>query len=58
MLIQAVYFFKKIDKKLLYIQANKNSNGMPISVQCVTLPFEDEKCLKLMKEVESLLLTE
>jgi len=38
--------------------ANKNSNGMPISVQCVTLPFEDEKCLKLMKEVESLLLTE
>jgi len=35
--------------------ANKNSNGMPISVQCVSLPYEDEKCLKLMKEVESLL---
>ena len=54
--MQFVYFEEKYYIKTNYtIQANKNSNGMPISVQCVSLPYEDEKCLKLMKEVESLL---
>uniref|UniRef100_A0A0K0D2J3 Amidase domain-containing protein n=1 Tax=Angiostrongylus cantonensis TaxID=6313 RepID=A0A0K0D2J3_ANGCA len=29
-----------------------NSVGLPLSVQIVTLPFEEEKCLRIMREVE------
>ncbi|KAM5125548.1 fatty-acid amide hydrolase 1-like [Mantella aurantiaca] len=27
--------------------------GLPVAVQCVSLPWQEEKCLRLMKEVES-----
>ncbi|XP_018430684.1 PREDICTED: fatty-acid amide hydrolase 1-like [Nanorana parkeri] len=27
--------------------------GLPVAVQCVTLPWQEERCLRLMKEVES-----
>uniref|UniRef100_A0A5F8GEX5 Fatty-acid amide hydrolase 1 n=1 Tax=Monodelphis domestica TaxID=13616 RepID=A0A5F8GEX5_MONDO len=30
----------------------KNSVGMPVSVQCVALPWQDELCLRFMREVE------
>jgi fatty acid amide hydrolase len=30
----------------------KNSEGLPITVQVLTLPFEDEKCLGIMKVIE------
>ncbi|CAK8674012.1 unnamed protein product [Clavelina lepadiformis] len=33
---------------------NKDSLGMPVGVQCVALPWQDEICLRVMKEVESL----
>lgn len=33
-------------------KACEKSLGMPVAVQCVALPFRDEKCLRLMKEVE------
>lgn len=32
----------------------KNSAGMPISVQVMTPAFQDEKCLRVMKEIERL----
>ena len=31
------------------------SLGMPVGVQCVALPWQEEQCLRVMKEVESLL---
>ncbi|XP_070572442.1 vitamin D3 hydroxylase-associated protein-like [Ptychodera flava] len=33
-------------------EACKDSLGLPVSVQCVALPWQEEMCLKLMKEVE------
>ncbi|KAM9000717.1 fatty-acid amide hydrolase 1-like isoform 3-T3 [Sarcophilus harrisii] len=30
----------------------KNSVGMPVAVQCVALPWQDELCLRFMREVE------
>jgi len=37
------------------LQVSKHSLGMPVGVQCVTLPWQDEKCLRVMKEVECLM---
>ncbi|KAK5979624.1 Fatty-acid amide hydrolase 1 [Trichostrongylus colubriformis] len=38
---------------LRYIrEASMNSVGLPLSVQVVTLPYEEEKCLRVMGEVE------
>ena len=34
-------------------KAVKNSENLPLSVQIVGLPFEDEKCLKVMKLIEN-----
>ncbi|KAK6016768.1 Amidase [Ostertagia ostertagi] len=33
-------------------EASMNSVGLPLSVQVVTLPYEEEKCLRVMGEVE------
>ena len=34
-------------------EAAKNSEGLPCSVQIVTLPYEEELCLHAMKQVEA-----
>lgn len=34
--------------------AARDSEGLPLAVQIVTLPLEEEKCLSVMKEVEKL----
>ncbi|XP_066297891.1 fatty-acid amide hydrolase 1-like [Branchiostoma lanceolatum] len=34
-------------------QATKGAVGMPVAVQCVALPWQEEACLRLMKEVET-----
>jgi len=34
------------------VQNMKGSVGMPIGVQITTLPYEDEKCVNLMRQVE------
>ena len=28
------------------------AEGLPVGLQCVTLPWQDEQCLRVMKEVE------
>ncbi|XP_030647325.1 fatty-acid amide hydrolase 1 [Chanos chanos] len=38
----------------LFPQAVRDSVGMPVAVQCVSLPWQDELCLRLMREVEQL----
>ncbi|EQB77436.1 fatty-acid amide hydrolase 1-like protein [Camelus ferus] len=35
-------------------EAVRGSVGLPVGVQCVALPWEEELCLRLMKEVETL----
>ncbi|KAM9324610.1 fatty-acid amide hydrolase 1 [Gastrophryne carolinensis] len=40
-------FWDKLLKK-----AVSDGLGLPVAVQCVTLPWQEEKCLRLMKEVE------
>ncbi|NWI66650.1 FAAH1 hydrolase, partial [Todus mexicanus] len=35
-------------------KAFSDSQGMPVAVQCVALPWQDELCLRFMKEVETL----
>ncbi|KAF6719175.1 Fatty-acid amide hydrolase 1 [Oryzias melastigma] len=35
-------------------QAVRGSQGLPVAVQCVALPWQDELCLRFMKEVEQL----
>ncbi|KFZ51952.1 Fatty-acid amide hydrolase 1, partial [Antrostomus carolinensis] len=35
-------------------QAVAGAVGLPVAVQCVALPWQDELCLRLMKEVETL----
>uniref|UniRef100_A0A6I8PYC5 Fatty-acid amide hydrolase 1 n=1 Tax=Xenopus tropicalis TaxID=8364 RepID=A0A6I8PYC5_XENTR len=35
-------------------EALTDSIGLPVSVQCVALPWQEEQCLRLMKEVETL----
>ncbi len=34
---------------------SKGSVGLPVGIQCVALPYRDEVCLRLMKELESIL---
>lgn len=38
----------------LFKKAVESGVGLPLSVQCVALPYQDELCLRLMKEVETL----
>ncbi|KAM4549305.1 fatty-acid amide hydrolase 1 [Odontesthes bonariensis] len=38
----------------LFQQAVAGSEGLPLAVQCVALPWHDELCLRFMKEVEQL----
>ncbi|XP_056410650.1 fatty-acid amide hydrolase 1-like [Hyla sarda] len=35
-------------------KAVADSVGLPVAVQCVALPWQEEQCLRLMKEVETL----
>lgn len=36
------------------LQAVKSGVGLPVAVQCVALPWQEELCLRLMKEIEVL----
>ncbi|XP_035767788.1 fatty-acid amide hydrolase 1-like [Neolamprologus brichardi] len=38
----------------LFKEAVTGGEGLPVAVQCVALPWQDELCLRLMKEVEQL----
>ncbi|XP_063283820.1 vitamin D3 hydroxylase-associated protein-like isoform X1 [Pelobates fuscus] len=38
----------------LFHQAVAGGVGLPLSVQCAALPYQDELCLRFMKEVETL----
>ncbi|KAK9519034.1 hypothetical protein VZT92_021789 [Zoarces viviparus] len=38
----------------LFKQAVTGGEGLPVAVQCVALPWQDELCLRFMKEVEQL----
>lgn len=35
-------------------EAVEGSVGLPVAVQCIALPWEEELCLRFMKEVETL----
>ncbi|XP_028260637.1 vitamin D3 hydroxylase-associated protein-like [Parambassis ranga] len=39
---------------MLFKQAVSGGEGLPVAVQCVALPWQDELCLRFMKEVEQL----
>uniref|UniRef100_A0A1A8SJI2 Fatty acid amide hydrolase n=1 Tax=Nothobranchius rachovii TaxID=451742 RepID=A0A1A8SJI2_9TELE len=45
-------FQDKMDKLLK--KAVTGAEGLPVAVQCVALPWQDEVCLRFMKEVEHL----
>uniref|UniRef100_A0A1A8GQC1 Fatty acid amide hydrolase n=1 Tax=Nothobranchius korthausae TaxID=1143690 RepID=A0A1A8GQC1_9TELE len=45
-------FQDKMDKLLK--KAVTGAEGLPVAVQCVALPWQDEVCLRFMKEVEDL----
>ncbi|XP_053103241.1 fatty-acid amide hydrolase 1-like [Hemicordylus capensis] len=38
----------------VFVEAMKEAVGLPVAVQCVALPWQDELCLRFMKEVEKL----
>uniref|UniRef100_A0A8C5RES1 Fatty-acid amide hydrolase 1 n=1 Tax=Laticauda laticaudata TaxID=8630 RepID=A0A8C5RES1_LATLA len=38
----------------LFAKAVKESVGLPVAIQCVALPWQEELCLRFMKEVEKL----
>ncbi|CAK6955366.1 fatty-acid amide hydrolase 1 [Scomber scombrus] len=38
----------------LFKEAVSGGEGLPVAVQCVALPWQDELCLRFMKEVEQL----
>ncbi|KAM9357667.1 fatty-acid amide hydrolase 1 [Symphorus nematophorus] len=38
----------------IFKQAVSGGEGLPVAVQCVALPWQDELCLRFMKEVEQL----
>lgn len=38
----------------LCVQAVSGGQGLPVAVQCVALPWQDELCLRFMREVETL----
>ncbi|XP_001375331.3 vitamin D3 hydroxylase-associated protein-like [Monodelphis domestica] len=44
------YYGDNADKN--FKKAIAGSVGLPIAVQCVALPWQEERCLRLMKEVE------
>ncbi|XP_072505417.1 fatty-acid amide hydrolase 1-like isoform X2 [Notamacropus eugenii] len=46
------YYEDSIDKN--FKKAIAGSVGLPIAVQCVSLPWQEELCLRFMKEVETL----
>lgn len=37
-----------------FLQAVEGAVGLPVAVQCVALPWQEELCLRFMKEVETL----
>ncbi|XP_006839783.1 PREDICTED: fatty-acid amide hydrolase 1 [Chrysochloris asiatica] len=39
----------------IFGKAMKNSVGLPVAVQCVALPWQEELCLRFMREVEQLM---
>ena len=41
------------DLQTLSGQVVKGSVGLPVAVQCIALPWEEELCLRFMKEVET-----
>lgn len=50
------YFGDMWDKILK--EGMKNSVGLPVAVQCVALPWQEELCLRFMREVEQLMTPE
>ncbi|NWH70911.1 FAAH1 hydrolase, partial [Piaya cayana] len=46
------YFRDWWDRTL--VKAVRDSVGLPVAVQCVALPWQEELCLRFMKEVEAL----
>ncbi|KAL7891123.1 hypothetical protein AOLI_G00005990 [Acnodon oligacanthus] len=38
----------------LFVKAVRGSVGLPVAVQCVSLPWQEELCLRFMREVEKL----
>ncbi|XP_020639034.3 fatty-acid amide hydrolase 1 [Pogona vitticeps] len=46
------YYNDKWDK--LFVKAMEGAVGFPVAVQCVALPWQDELCLRFMREVENL----
>ncbi|NXY46928.1 FAAH1 hydrolase, partial [Ceuthmochares aereus] len=46
------YFRDWWDRTL--VKAVRDSVGLPVAVQCVALPWQEELCLRFMKEVETL----
>ncbi|XP_022531115.1 fatty-acid amide hydrolase 1 [Astyanax mexicanus] len=36
----------------LFVKAVRGGEGLPVAVQCVSLPWQEEMCLRLMREVE------
>uniref|UniRef100_A0A8C9P2B8 Fatty-acid amide hydrolase 1 n=1 Tax=Spermophilus dauricus TaxID=99837 RepID=A0A8C9P2B8_SPEDA len=50
-------YFGDIWDKVLK-KAMKNSVGLPVAVQCVALPWQEEMCLRFMREVEQLMTPE
>lgn len=46
------YYGDSFDKN--FQKAVQGSVGLPVAVQCIALPWEEELCLRFMKEVETL----
>lgn len=38
----------------MFPQAVQGGVGLPVAVQCVSLPWQDELCLRSMRELEAL----
>ncbi|XP_014661847.1 PREDICTED: fatty-acid amide hydrolase 1-like [Priapulus caudatus] len=39
------------DRKI--VEATRGATGMPVGVQCVTLPWKEEQCLRVMGDIEA-----
>lgn len=50
-------YFRDTWDKVLW-KAMKKSVGLPVAVQCVALPWQEELCLRFMREVERLMTPE
>ncbi|KAG9341546.1 hypothetical protein JZ751_019052 [Albula glossodonta] len=49
--------FKKstaVTEQCWHLQAVSGAQGLPVAVQCISLPWRDELCLRFMREVEQL----